>query len=157
MEWVKDGDNKERCHLKMKGEKNTIQISGKMLRYTQDRLKMGFKRSDRDIVIFDLCTEETELFHNIAPKNAIIMDFRITEEVIIAACSHFEIDIINQETKEIINVIKTEGIVNSISLTPDCQFLACSIYTDINIYEFVDGFNFCFLHKKLVDLHKGNL
>lgn len=161
MEWDPEGGEKV-YHLKMLGDPQTIPISGKMLRYNQDRLKMGFKRSDRDIVIFDLTKErliqekETTLFQNICPPGSIIMDFRITDDAIVAACSNFEVAVIDIYTSEVLNVIKTEGIVNSISITPDNKYLACSIYSDLNIYEFLDGYQLHYLHKKLINLHRGN-
>lgn len=160
MEWNPEGGEKI-YHSKMLGDPSTIPISGKMLRYNQDRLKMGFKRSDRDIVIFDLKKEnldddqEATLFQNITPPGSIIMDFRITDDAIVAACSNFEVVIINMVTKEVLNVIKTEGIVNSISITPDNKYLACSIYSDLNIYEFIQGYQLHYLHKKLINLHRG--
>lgn len=166
MDWNNEDENEKNkmISIRMKGDEKATLISGKMLRYDQERLKMGFRRSDRDIVVFDISKEfdlngscEVDLFHNITPPEAIIMDFRVARDVLVVACSNFEISVIELKNKQVVNVIKTEGIVNSLSLTPDCRYLACSIYLDVNIYEFVDGYEFCILHKKLKNLHDGKI
>ena len=131
-----------------------------MLRYDEKREKIAFKATDREIRVFEVEEQKQDksvIFNELVPPKSYITDFRLTSTMLVVAGTNFKVTFIDMEKKEIINEMKTEGIVSSVALalTDEANYLACAILQDLNIYQVYNDFKTIVLMRKFYCLHRG--